>query len=175
MKNTIKHLLIAALFSAVLPAQAAVQNYTFDGAIDSGIYLGQSFSGSFSFDDATVDNFGSDVVSLLSFNMSFLNTGWTLANATGYPTVEPDVSFQDGSFLGLSISFDTSEVGFSIIPGFSNEFDSFITTATPQGLEAGSGNVVYSQTAAIPEADTYAMLLAGLGVMGAVARRRKSA
>lgn len=172
MKNTIKHLVIAALFSAVLPAQAAVQNYTFNGALDSGIYNGQTFSGSFSFDDATVDNLDLDVVSLLSFNMSFLNTSWTLANATQYPTVMPDVSFQDGSFLGLSISFDTNEVGFSIIPGFSNEFESYITSATPQGF-GGNGSVIYSQTAPIPEVETYAMLLAGLGIMGAVARRRK--
>lgn len=170
MKNTIKHLVIAALFSAVLPAQAAVQYYTFNGALDSGIYNGESFSGSFSFDDATVDNIDSDVVSLLSFNMSFLNTGWTLANATDYPTVMPDVSFLDGSFLGLSISFNTNEVGFSIIPGFSNELDSYITSETPQGF-SGAGNVIY---APVPEADSYAMLIAGLGVMGVVTRRRKS-
>lgn len=37
-----------------------------------------------------------------------------------------------------------------------------------------SGNLLL-QTTPVPEADTYAMLLAGLGVVGVVARRRKSA
>lgn len=35
-------------------------------------------------------------------------------------------------------------------------------------------NISFAATAAIPEPETYAMLLAGLGVMGAVARRRKA-
>ena len=44
-----------------------------------------------------------------------------------------------------------------------------------QGLtEAQGGSAWYSVTA-VPEPETYAMLLAGLGLMGAVARRRRQA
>jgi hypothetical protein len=171
MKNTFKHLVLAALFSAVLPAQAAVQNYTFTGALDSGNYNGSTFSGSFSFDDATIDASGLDITNLLSFDMSLLNTNFTLSNAS----VAPDVSFQDGSFLGLSLNIEsiTPNIGFTFVPGSNNTTEAFVAYATTLGPE-GAGNVSYSLTAPIPEADTYAMLLAGLGVMGAVARRRKA-
>jgi hypothetical protein len=172
MKNTFKHFVIAALFSAVLPAQAAVQNYTFTGALDSGFYNGETYSGSFSFDDASVDNFDLDIVNLISFDMSFLNTNYTLSNTI----VPPDVSFLDGSFLGLSLSIDsvTPNAGFTFVAGSVDTSDAFLAVDTNLGL-SGAGNVAYSLTAPVPEAETYAMLLAGLGVMGAVARRRKTA
>jgi hypothetical protein len=172
MKNTFKHLVIAALFSAILPAQAAVQNYTFTGALDSGFYNGQTYSGSFSFDDASVDNFDLDIVNLISFDMSFLNTNYTLSNTIA----PPDVSFLDGSFLGLSLSIDsvTPNAGFTFVAGSVDTSDAFLAVDTNLGL-SGAGNVAYSLTAPVPEAETYAMLLAGLGVMGAVARRRKTA
>lgn len=168
MKNTFKHLLIAALFTAVLPTQAAVQTYNFSGIFDSGFYENEAFSGSFSFDDATIDNVDLDITSLLSFNMNLLSTNYSLVN-----TITPtDVSFQDGSFLGLSLSIDsiTPDIGFTFVPGFVDASESYIAYDTGLGL-SGAGNIVY---APIPEADTYAMFLAGLGVMGAVARRRKT-
>jgi hypothetical protein len=36
-----------------------------------------------------------------------------------------------------------------------------------------TGRIRYGQTLAVPEAQTYAMLLAGLGLVGFMARRRK--
>lgn len=47
-------------------------------------------------------------------------------------------------------------------------------TGTATGLAGGSYAVTLS-AAPVPEPETYAMLLAGLGVMGAIARRRKAA
>lgn len=43
-----------------------------------------------------------------------------------------------------------------------------------QGFEVGEGSGKYIPTSPIPEPETYAMLLAGLGLMGFVARRRKN-
>jgi len=173
MKNTFKHIAIIVLFSIVIPAQAAIQIYNFNGVMDSGSYSGELFSGSFSFDDATVDTSGLDIANLLSFDMSFLSTNYSLVNTTDYPTIMPDVSFLDGSFLGLSLSIDsiTPQVGFSFVPGTVDASDAFIAYDTTLLGSSGGGNVIY---APIPEVETYAMLLAGLGVMGAVARRRKS-
>jgi len=169
MKNTIKHFTIIAILSTVFPAQAAIQNYSFSGAVDSGFYNGSLISGSFSFDDATIDASGLDITGLLSFDMNFLNTSYNIASVTG----TPDVSYQDGSFLGLSLNVDSvvPNVNFTFVPGSSDISDAFIAYDTTLGF-SGGGNVIY--TAAVPEADSYAMFLAGLGLMGILARRRKN-
>lgn len=41
-------------------------------------------------------------------------------------------------------------------------------------FDANTAQLSYTAVTAVPEADTYAMLLAGLGLMGAIVRRRKS-
>lgn len=49
-------------------------------------------------------------------------------------------------------------------------------TYTPYVYMDGYAKVTYTyETAPVPEPETYAMLLAGLGLVGAIARRRKSA
>jgi hypothetical protein len=170
MKNTIKHLAIVALLSTVLPAQAAIQNYNFTGAIDSGFYDGSLFSGSFSFDDATIDNSGLDITGLLSFDMSLLNTSYNFASLSG----TPDVSFQDGSFLGLSLNIESvsPNVNFTFVPGSLDTSDAFTFYDTSSGV-GGGGSILYTTAVPVPEPETYAMFLAGLGLMGVLSRRRK--
>lgn len=75
----------------------------------------------------------------------------------------------DGSYqwiqLGsdLSFSYDNLDAGYYALYVFGNTVD---------GVNSYSGNLIAQP---VPEPETYAMLLAGLGVMGAVAaRRRKS-
>jgi len=169
MKNTMKYLVLAALFNVALPAQAAIQSYSFNGVMDSGFYNGQAYTGSFSFDDATVDNTGLDIASLISLNMGFLNSNFNLASSVGIP----DVSFQDGSFLGLSWNVESSipDVALTFVAGSNDTSDAFVAYDTALGF-SGAGNIIY---APVPEADTYAMFLAGLGLLGFVARRRKTA
>lgn len=171
MKNTVKYLAVLAALSFGLQAQAAVQSYTFNGVIDSGFYTGESFSGSFSFDDATIDTVDLDITNLLNFDMSLLSTNFTLADVAGVP----DVSFQDGSFLGLALNLNsvTPNIGFTIVPGSIDATDAFAAYDTTLGF-SGAANVVYTLSAPVPEAETYAMFLAGLGVLGAMARRRQS-
>jgi hypothetical protein len=48
-------------------------------------------------------------------------------------------------------------------------------TGTKGGTMQGTFPITQSITAAVPEPETYAMMLAGLGMMGFVARRRKAA
>lgn len=71
-----------------------------------------------------------------------------------------------------------SEITFNWTGLTSVQFSS--SGGTPHGFLNGSGahfaldNLTVNAVSAVPEAETYAMLLAGLGVMGAVARRRKA-
>lgn len=52
-------------------------------------------------------------------------------------------------------------------------FSRVVATANGQVFEID--NLAYNATVPVPEASTYAMLLAGLGVLGVVSRRRKAA
>lgn len=57
------------------------------------------------------------------------------------------------------------------------ELDNFFLSSTPASdfsTFGAQGNVVTTSVAAIPEPETYAMLLAGLGLMGFVARRKQA-
>lgn len=71
-----------------------------------------------------------------------------------------------GSFAG-----DASSYTFNL-PSAGNYHVDITGTATGS---FGGTYAVGLQVAAVPEPETYAMLLAGLGVMGAIARRRKQA
>jgi hypothetical protein len=54
---------------------------------------------------------------------------------------------------------------------------SFDVSRNPNGSDGYSGAVLdnVTLTAAVPEPETYAMLLGGLGLMGFMERRRKAA
>jgi len=174
MKNTLKSLVIAALFSAVLPAQAAIVNYNFDGAIESGEYAGRGFTGNFSFDDAGLTNSDTEFFNLTSASMTFLSTTF---NETNFTFDAPAAVFKNGVFSGLDWSFDstTPNVGFSFIAGSIDDSDAYVAYDTSSGSAlSGTGSVNYSAVAAVPEAETYAMFLAGLGLMGFVARRKRA-
>lgn len=62
-------------------------------------------------------------------------------------------------------------------PGLTSSFDGVSSTGSDNFMlsfnTVHSGDVYLFNLAPVPEPETYAMLLAGLGLMGAVARRRK--
>lgn len=166
MNTLLRKTLIAAILFAAIPAEAAVQQYSFNGALDSGFYNGASFSGSFSFDDAGLTGTGLELVNLSSLNLHFLNTLFSQADAV----VSPDVAFQDGVLLGLEWSVEQPQLKFTFVAGFADATDAFIAYDTPLGF-SGAGSVTYTP---VPEPEAYAMMLAGLGLMGFTARRRLS-
>lgn len=156
------------LFAALPAAQAAT--YSFSGMMDSGSLIGETFTGSFSFDDLGLTGIDLEILGLNSLSLSILGTTYTIANADS----TPDVSFLNGSFLGLSYSVTTSTLGFSVIPGLSDTSDAFVAYDKLSGGnivdgQSGFGSIVYLP---VPEPESYAMLLAGLGLIGLVARRR---
>lgn len=167
MKYTLKSLLLATLLGAVLPAQAAIQNYNFSGAMDSGFYNGASYSGSFSFDDTGLTASGLELLGLNTINLSILNSHFTQWDAL----VTPDVVFQDGVFVGLewSVNSSTPDVNFTFIAGSVDASDAYVAYDTTLGY-AGAGSVSY---APVPEPESYAMLLAGLGLLGWISYRTK--
>ena len=122
-------------------------------------------------------------------NVAFTASGYFGGFASQSDNARLTISFLDASAAVLG----TAVVG-QTTPGERGNLTGFIfkeiTGYTPVGttqisflLEMqrleGSANDGYADNlvfslAAVPEADTYAMLLAGLGILGAAARRRKS-
>ena len=153
---------LAALLLAALPAAQAA-TYSFSGMMDSGSLIGETFSGNFSFDDLGLTGIGSEILGLSGLSLSFAGRTYSLIDAD----VAPDVSYQDGVFLGLSYSASASDPQISFIAGYSDIGEAYL--AYTQGGLDGAGSVIY---AAVPEPESYAMLLAGLGLIGGLARRR---
>jgi hypothetical protein len=156
MRNFLRSTALAASLLAVFPAaQAATQSYSFLGTLNA-----IQFSGSFSFDDSLLAVFDLDnnplltVAAITSLSMTYNDVSYSLADAWALP----DVSFYDGVFLGLSYSNDA----ITFVPGLFSTSDAYVT----DGLN--TADVIY---AAVPEPESYAMLLAGLGLMGLIARR----
>lgn len=165
MKNLIRSTALAALLLGALPAAQAA-TYSFSGMMDSGSLIGESLTGSLSFDNLGLTGNGFELFDLSSLSISFAGQTYTLANAD----VAPDVSYQDGVFLGLSYSTSSLEPKLAFIAGSFSADDAFVAY-TMNGLD-GAGSISY--TAAVPEPESYAMLLAGLGLMGLIARRRST-
>lgn len=167
MKPLFRRTLLAVLLFASLPAaHAAIQTYNFNGALESGVFVGQTYSGSFSFDDAGLTSMGSEWLAVGSLSMNLLGTSYSLADGAA----PAEVAYYDGNFVGLSFSNATGDPLFSLVAGSSALSEAFIAYDSPQGF-SGTGSVTF--TTAVPEPDTYAMMLAGIGLLGFMARRRR--
>jgi PEP-CTERM motif len=169
MRNFIRSTALAALLVTGLPtAQAAVQNYNFSGTLESGSFIGLTYSGSFSFDDLGLTGLGSEWLAVDSLSMSLNNATYTLADAAA----PAEAAYFDGSFVGLSYSNTAGDPLFSLVAGNAALSEAFIAYDPAVGL-SGTGNIAFA-VAPIPEPETYAMLLAGLGMIGLAARRRRA-
>jgi hypothetical protein len=82
-------------------------------------------------------------------------------------TVGPVIIDFDANFLGSKVDDDAA----SITPGTAQNFYVNVHTPTYPG-GAIRGQLQFAQS--VPEPETYAMMLAGLGVVGLVAARRRN-
>lgn len=191
-----KVLTLAALTVLAGPVQAATITGTFSGALSDvrsstfGIGLGTTFTN------------GSGQVTSATDEFSGISTGTSIALSSVTATNGTPISFMSsfGSFVGsittseLAAPAPNARVGLTAL-------GTFIPTGSLSGFTAGladltlgftqtgalspndpqpavSGSFTFSSpsmVAAVPESASWAMLIAGFGMTGAIARRRKTA
>lgn len=130
---------------------------------EGGYYKQQNFLTSVSYepDGKAYVIFGSvvgaglaDVIGRSLLDMTHSSIALTLSHVGGTGTIEGSYQYYDaGSAVGSAISLGSTSLG-----------------AKGTGYLSG----YFANAAPVPEPETYAMLMAGLGLLGAVARKRKT-
>ncbi|UJP00378.1 MAG: PEP-CTERM sorting domain-containing protein, partial [Nitrosomonas sp.] len=109
----------------------------------------------------------SDLLFQGTFNLGGGGTDIVFVNPNGAAYTAINLGYFNGGLLNVSIpvTFTTG-----------NHVLTFDYSGSPQGLGDegwGLNNITVEGVAAVPEPETYAMLLAGLGLLGFTASRRK--
>jgi len=161
--------LAAALTFGSAASLAATVSYTFSGVVDSGALLGETYAGQFAYDDASLSGAGDEFLTVSGLSFNFLGNAFDQADSAA----PPEAVFIDGTFLGLAFNVDSFSPAFSTIAGFSDVAESYFAYDDGAG-NAGFGSIAYS-VSAVPEPETWSLLLSGLVIVGYFARRRRIA
>jgi hypothetical protein len=164
--------LATALSTTALSAAAATSTLTFSSngvASFSNLSTGSSFDDIFSF---TLTSSNDATVSAIS---GFLLSGITGTDTVSFSSIKllsGETTIATGTLSSLFSANGIAVVGSSGLAA--GEYSIEIAGTAING-ESGnySGNV--NLVSAVPEPESYAMLLAGLGLMGTIARRRSKA
>ncbi len=173
--SSMVRLLVLALSLSAGHALANI-TYTFLGATFND---GGTLNGTFTTNDPRTSLLDYNITTSagaggLGFNYTTVNSVSTAGSLPFIIVLDAPSLANPTNILEVTFSGGLLPAGAPITIG---QFDSFeqhtiATTTTARQITAGS---VVAGVASVPEPETYGMLLAGLGLLGFIARRRKAA
>jgi hypothetical protein len=196
-KCSISTAFFVLVMSVAIHANAST-TYTYTDSTDARFTGNTVYSGSFSVASDLADgsyNFASSASTPTDFTESFFSTpfvdGFGVTRTSSLSAFNIVVSGGRISTWDIEATSPFTRVSYSggkkYVPVYHagnvifhdttvGDFQTYYDLATPynvslSGLVAGPG--VWSSVSSVPEPETFAMLLAGLGLIGAVAHRRK--
>lgn len=158
---------LLAFCAALVVGGAQADSFNFSGQIESGPALGQTFSGSFSYDASGLTGSAYELLDLTSWTLNVLGQSYASMGAV----ITPQAAFWDGQFVGISAGYaGAGGVEVNLVDGFVDFNSAYLAYRIPEGEGLGSYTI-----SAVPEPATWVLGLAGLAAVGAIARRRRSA
>lgn len=151
---------LAAAALGFIAASASAADFIFTGNIDNNGVAGQSFSGTFSYDVPAKDG----EALLTKFSFTFGGQTYTLTDAVSAPSVWFEAGQPSWFQYGAQLNGATLELA-------SIDFAQGMLTYTDAAQNFSAGSFTIS---AVPEPESYALMLGGLGLVGWMARRRKA-
>ena len=153
---------LALTLALTLASASHAATYTFTGSFDAAPATAV-LSGSFSFDDDVVTAGSPDG----SFNFTALAVSFQGASFALVQATDPYVQFESGTLTGPNALFTTGAGQQLALQSF---FGSSNFTYAVNGQPDQLGTLTLT---AVPEPQTWALMLGGLGAVGLIARRRR--
>lgn len=131
----------------------------------SGTFAGAAASNTFDLDLTNFANAGSffgQVSANFTGGAGYNVTGVTLDNINFFPLVNTQIGNNGADYWLLTL------------PALTSTLHHIVVTGTPLGNTQGFVGSLSLIATPVPEPETYAMMIAGLGLVGFMARRRKA-
>lgn len=156
-------------------ARAATVTYSVEGTVMTGELIGESYSGSFNYDDSSLTEMGDEFLPISDLSFTFLSETFTVGDAS----VPPEAIFFDGEFLGVEYEVVVNNpafpvADFALTTGFGISEAAF--TYTPRVGAAGAGDLIYTQAASatVPESSpVFGLLIFGFFGAGYFLKKSK--